>query len=465
MALKLHNTLSRSKEDFTPFRNGTVSFYTCGPTVYDSAHIGNLRTYVFEDTLRRWLEYGHGLKVNQVMNITDVEDKIITRSGAQTATEMCSWTGQYEKRFYADLALLGVEKAESYPKATDYIPQMIAMVEQIIAAGLAYEREGSVYLDVRKYHQQHGYGTLLNIDPENFGQVSRIDADEYDKDSPQDFALWKAEQADKPGWESPWGYGRPGWHLECSVMAREELGETIDIHAGAVDLIFPHHENEIAQTKAATGKPLARYWLHAEHLLVDGARMAKSENNFYTLADVTKKGFEPAVLRLMFLSAHYRSKLNFTWDSLASAKESLERIRTFLRRLSEPPGEASSKRVEVDKSRQEFDRAMDDDLNTPEALAVIFELITDVNAAIDEGGLGEDRRQKIRDFLAYADTVLGIVSVSDVKPPGAVQKLADKRENARGEGDFKESDRLRDEIIKAGWEVEDTAQGQRLRKR
>lgn len=465
MALRLHNTLSRSKQDFRP-DGRAVGLYTCGPTVYDVAHIGNLRTYVFEDVLRRWLKYGHSLEVKQVMNITDVEDKIIKRSGARTPAEMKTWTKQFEDRFYQDLQALGVEPAEAYPKATDFMPQMINLVEQIMAAGLAYERDGSIYLDVAQYHAKYGYGRLLNIDSDNFGKVSRIDADEYDKDAAQDFALWKAEAPDKPGWNSPWGYGRPGWHLECSVMAQAELGDSIDIHAGAVDLIFPHHENEIAQTKAATGQDLARFWVHGEHLLVDGSRMGKSLDNFYTLDDVTSKGFEPLWLRFLFVSAHYRSKLNFTWESLTAAKEGTERIRVGLRRLAEEPvSESARAPIAVGQFRQTFDRAMDDDLNTPEALAVIFELISNLNAAFDAGGIEADQRSELQGFFSYADSVLGVVSAPVAAVPAAVRKLLDSREKARNDGDYSQSDELREQILQEGWEVEDTPRGQRLRKR
>lgn len=466
--LKLYNTLSRSKEDFRPRVPGEVSLYTCGPTVYDTQHIGNLRTAVFADTLKRWLAYGESYDVTHVVNITDVEDKIINRSGVATVPEMQAWTKQFEDKYYSDLAALRVEPADKYPHATDFIPQMIAFIEKIVAADLAYVSDGSVYLNVRRYNDQYGYGKLLRVDFAGFAGNHRIDNDEYDKENAQDFALWKAESQDKPGWESPWGYGRPGWHLECSVMVKEELGLTIDIHTGAVDLIFPHHENEITQSQAANGEPLANFWVHAEHLLVDSAKMAKSAGNFYTLDDVTKKGFAPAVLRLLYLQAHYRSKLNFTWESLKAAVAGYERIQQTLRRLQErttllPPD--TGRFFEVGQVRLDFNQAMDDDLSTPEALAVIYELLKNVNAALDADELTETQREDLRTFFHYAHRVLGVFELEERVIPDTVQQLVEQRENARKDKDFSAADRLRDELAALGWDVEDTAQGQRLRKR
>lgn len=464
--LRLHNTLTRAKAPFEPQVAGQVSLYTCGPTVYDTAQIGNLRTYVFEDTLRRWLRYGQHLKVTQVLNITDVEDKILARSGASTVAEMVAWTQPFEEGFRADLAALNVESAESYPRPTNFIPAMITMIKAIMAQGFAYERSGAVYFDVQKYHAAQGYGQLLNIDFAGFADGHRIDNDEYEKDNVQDFALWKTALPSTPGWDSPWGYGRPGWHLECSVMAKAELGETIDIHTGAVDNIFPHHENEIAQSQAANGQPLARFWLHAEHLLVDGAKMAKSKQNFYTLADVTAQGFAPLDLRMVYLSAHYRSKLNFTWKSLQAAKESRRRIEDAMERLCQGAGSLSpdaGRHFEIGRVKADFGEALNDDLNTPEALAILFSWITDLNAALDSGDLGEAERLQSLELMAFMDQVLGVVHTAETAVPAAVQTLASQREKARQTGDFAESDRLREAIQAAGWHVNDTPEGPQLR--
>lgn len=464
--LKLHNTLTRSKDEFKPLKPGSVGLYTCGPTVYGPAHIGNLRTYVFEDVLRRWLKYGHELEVTQVMNITDVEDKILRDSQAKTVAEMAAYTEPFTEKFHADLAALGVEVVEQYPRATQYIPQMIVLIEKIVAAGFGYKRDGSVYFDVRKYNDAHGYGKLLKIDFEGFSE-HRIDNDEYEKDNIQDFALWKAESADSVGWDSPWGHGRPGWHIECSAMSAELLGQPFDIHTGGVDNIFPHHENEIAQSQAANGSDLARTWLHAEHLLVDGAKMAKSENNFYTLDDVREKGFDPLVLRMLYVSAHYRSKLNFSWKSLEAAKASLDRIGEFMLRLGEPvdagaenPGQVADL---LQGAKKRFVAAMDDDLNTPEALASVFDLMRELNQLLDNGNIESGEVEAIKDQFDFYDRVLGVVHGADVVVPAEIQELADARESARQAKNWAESDRLRDALAAQGWSVEDTSHGPRLR--
>ncbi len=465
--LKLYNTLTRQKEDFQPRSKKAVTLYTCGPTVYAPAHIGNLRTYVFEDTLRRWLKYGEELDVVQVMNITDVEDKIIRDSKAHDVAAMQAYTQPFEQRFREDLAALAVEPAEHYPRATEYVPQMIALIERIITAGFAYEREGSVYFDVRHYNEDNVYGQLATIDFTGFSE-HRIDNDEYDKENVQDFALWKAVQKDSPGWQSPWGWGRPGWHIECSAMAQSLLGDLpIDIHTGGVDNIFPHHENEIAQTRAGEGKDLARFWLHAEHLLVDGGKMAKSEKNFFTLDDVCTRDFDPLTLRLLFVSAHYRSKLNFSWQSLEAAKQSKQRIEDFLLRLGGPfdpgtdnPGEVTEL---LANAKARFAAAMRDDLNTPEAMAVVFDCIRDVNTLIDRGHIDEGEALAVRDIFDYFNQTLGVIQDQQQQIPEAVAVLVEKRRLAREHKDFAASDRLRDEIAALGWSVEDTPSGQRVR--
>ena len=472
MALRLYNTLTRSKEAFTPRETGKVSLYTCGPTVYGPAHIGNLRTYVFEDVLRRWLKYCHRLDVTQAMNVTDVEDKIIANSGASSIEEMAAYTAPFTQQFKDDLAALNIEPAEHYPAATAHIPQMITLIEQVIERGYGYEKDGSVYFDVQKYHQdginsgEWKYGELLNLDLEHFDH-HRIDNDEYGKESVQDFALWKVEAPDSPGWESPWGFGRPGWHIECSAMARKVFGGEIDIHTGGVDNIFPHHENEIAQTRAATGESLARYWLHAEHLLVDGKKMAKSAGNFRVLADLTNQ-HPPLALRLLFLQAHYRSKLNFTDSSLAAAAQTLDSISAFVERVHQeaPDGIASDTITDaVTAVRQAFTAAMDDDLGTPEALAAVFELMKPVNSRLATGGFTSGDADSVKQLLSEVDRATGLFGYTAQSLPAPVVKLLKQRQAAREVGEYEASDRLRAEIEAAGYLVKDTAEGQQLRKR
>lgn len=469
MSLKLYNTLTRKKDPFKPIHKGTVTLYTCGPTVYDAVHIGNLRTYVWEDVLRRWLKYGHHYRVTQAMNITDVEDKIIAASEAKTVAEMGAYTAQYAERFFADLKALNIEPVEQYPRATEYIDQMIAFIGQIIASGFAYERDGSVYFDVKAYRDKHRYGRLLTIDFAGFEDGHRIDNDEYDKENVQDFALWKAAAKDTPGWDSPWGYGRPGWHIECSVMAKADLGEIVDIHAGGVDLLFPHHENEIAQSQAAYGKPLAAYWLHAEHLLVDGQKMAKSARNFYTLDDIAEKGFEPVHLRMLFLQSHYKSKLNFTWDSLAAAKESYERIQSFYDRLADVADSSQEDSQAVAKllvqAQERFAAAMDDDLNTAEALAAVFDFIRDANALIADGELGVEELGSVLETLQGFNQVLGVLMLEVTEIPEDIQELIDAREQARKEAEYDLADDYRKQIEAAGYRLEDTDDGPRARQK
>ncbi len=468
MSLQLHNTLARSKQPFQP-AGKVVQMYTCGPTVYAPAQIGNLRSFVFADLLRRWLEHGHGWAVQQVINITDVEDKIIRDSHATSVAEMQAWTKPFEQKFRDDLTALGVADAAAYPHATEDVPQMINLIERISTNGYAYERDGSVYFDVQQYHRAEGYGKLLKIDFAGFAAGQRVDNDEYAKEAIQDFALWKAVGADQPGWDSPWGRGRPGWHIECSAMVGAELTEPIDIHTGGVDLIFPHHENEIAQTKAATDSDLARFWVHGEHLLVDGQRMGKSLDNYYVLDDLHEHNFAPIDLRMLFVSAHYRSKLNFTWESLAGARASWQRIQEFLMMLSEEQPAGSSDQsakllAALEATKQRVHQAMDDDLNSPEALAAVFGLIRTFNAAHRDGTLAEAEATAAHQLMQWLDQVFGVFALAPSPVPEEIRSLVQQRDAARAAGDYAASDRLRDQITKLGWSVEDVASGSRIRK-
>ncbi len=444
--LKLYNTLTRKVEEFKSLKNKEVAMYTCGPTVYDFAHIGNLRTYIFEDLLRRVLEV-NGYQVKQVMNITDIEDKIIKKA-KEKGVSIDEVTRPFEKAFLEDLSKLNIEPASVYPRATEHIGQMIKYVEELIKKGYAYiEKDGSVYFDISKFPD---YGKLSQLDKREVMAGARVSADEYTKENAQDFALWKSVEPDEVGYSSPWGRGRPGWHIECSVMSQEYLGETMDIHGGAVDLIFPHHENEIAQSEAKTGKTFANLFIHGEHLLVNNQRMAKSANNFFTLRDIEEKGYDPLAYRYLDLTAHYRDKLNFTWESLEAAQNALNNLREEVRAWEQPD--------KTDEAFwQKFLDSANNDLGIPQALAVLHEL---VHSQLDSA-------TKAATILEM-DKVLGLRLDEYVgKPlevPEEVQKLVDEREEARENKDFQKSDELRDKIKDLGFEVKDTSAGPRIKK-
>ena len=459
MQLKLYNTLRRKKEVFHPLRKDWVGVYTCGPTVYNFAHLGNLRAYIFEDVLRRTLEYA-GYKVRHVMNITDVEDKII-RDAAKSGKTIFEFVRPFERAFYDDLQKLGIERAWKYPKATGHIKEMTALIETLLKKGLAYRMDGSIYFDISKFKK---YGRLSRLNRQQIKSGARIAADEYAKDDAQDFALWKAVGLGEPSWKTRFGEGRPGWHIECSAMSMKYLGKTFDIHAGGVDLIFPHHENEIAQSEGATGKPFVRYFVEGEHLLVDGQRMAKSLGNFFTLRDIEAKGFSPVAFRYLVLTAHYRSKLNFTWESLTAAQQSLERLYEFIRILKTHPHAVSlasyMREAKLTACRKRFDKAIADDLDAPKALAVVWDLIRAYHKAPEKF----DPREA-RNMLLDFDRVLGLGlrKAKTEKVPKKILALAKKREELRKRKQWEQADQLRVQIESAGWFIEDTPQGSRLR--
>jgi cysteinyl-tRNA synthetase len=390
MALRLYNTLTQQVEPFVPQDGQTVRMYTCGPTVYHYVHIGNLRTFTFQDLLRRWLR-ARGFTLNHVMNITDVEDKIIRSAMAQNKT-LREYTEVYEKAFIEDMATLRLEQPERLVRATEHINEMVEAIETLTEKGFTYQSDGSVYYRIAKFPT---YGRLSRLDFGGMKAGARVDVDEYDKDDARDFVLWKSKKEGEPSWPTPIGDGRPGWHIECSVMAMKYLGETLDIHAGGIDLTFPHHENEIAQSEAITGKPFAKFWLHAEHLIVEGQKMSKSLGNFYTLRDLIDKGYSPEIIRYLLISVPYRNKLNFTFDGLKAAATSIDRIRNFKLRIdTERFGEGKSEAVE-ERSRvaeQRFEDSLDDDLNTAEALAAVFEYVRDANSAMDSGEYREGNK-------------------------------------------------------------------------
>ncbi len=455
----LYNYLTRKKQALSPIRKNSVGLYTCGPTVYHFAHIGNLRTYIFEDVLRRTIEYG-GLKVRQVMNITDVDDKII-HNAMQSRKTMADFVKPYESAFYHDLSKLNIKKAWKYPQATKHINEMIRLVEMLIKKGRAYRMDGSVYFSIDKYKE---YGMLSRLSRRDLKVGVRADADEYTKENMQDFVLWKGKKSDQePSWPSPFGEGRPGWHLECSAMAMKYLGETFDIHGGGVDLIFPHHENEIAQSRGASGKAFAHFFVEGEHLMVDNEKMSKSLGNVYTLRDIEAKKIDPLAFRYLILTAHYRSKLNFTWESLTASAQSLARLREFRRELGRAPhlrrGNTLASLVSFQKR---FETAINNDLETPTALAVMWNLINRYRKNPEKFD-----SKKTAKLLARFDTVLGLGFLERTKIiiPEKIKKMAAIRAILRNEKKWEEADALRVQMEQMGWMVKDTPQGSDLREK
>src|SRR3989344_5429453 len=462
MRVRLYTTLERKKEVFKPIRQDWVGLYTCGPTVYNYVHIGNLRTYIFQDVLKRTLKYV-GYKIRHVMNITDVDDKTIKNSQKAGKT-LREFTRAYEKFFKEDLKKLNIEFPERFTRATEYIPEMVKIISLLLKRGYAYQKDSSVYFSISKFKN---YGRLTRLDKGGLKAGARVDADEYAKDEVQDFVLWKASKSGEPAWLSPFGKGRPGWHIECSAMSTKYLGQPFDLHTGAVDLIFPHHENEIAQSEGAYGKKFVKYWIHGEHLLVDGQKMSKSLGNIYTLRDLEAKGFNPLVFRYLVLSAHFRSKLNFTWKSLGSAQNSLERIYDFIRILcnyrssTSIVASRSTYRSSTSIYHQRFRTAISDDLDTPKTLAVIWRFIRDYHK-----NHSRYNPKEVLSALYEFDRVLGL-GFEKIKPekiPGKIVALAQKREKLRLEKEWQEADKIRKEIQILGYTAEDTPRGSKIKK-
>jgi len=463
--IQFFNTLTRQKERFVPLEKGKVKMYTCGLTVYDFGHIGNFRAFVFEDLLRRWLEY-RGYKVTQVMNITDVDDRTI-KAARKQGVPLREVTDRFIKAFFDDVETLNIEKAEYYPKATEHIPEMGALIKKLVDKGYAYRGEDdSLYYDISKFKD---YGKLAKIKLGELKPGARVKVDEYAKEEAQDFALWKAwdEEDGDVYWQTELGKGRPGWHIECSAMSMKYLGETFDIHCGGVDNIFPHHENEIAQSEAATGKKFVNYWLHNEHLLVEGRKMAKRLGNYFTVKDLTGKGYDPRAIRYLMLSTHYRQQLNFTFEGLEAAKNTLERLTNFARRLLDANDHGSNEdlRLLADRFQSSFEEAMDDDLNINIALAALFDFIRDINNYLDKNRVSSQEAKRIYDMILRFDLVLGVIG--EVKEQQKLSKEAEelvrKREEARQAKDWKEADKLREQLKAMGVIVEDTAQGVKWR--
>ncbi len=465
MALRFYNTLTRRIEEFQPVEGNTVRMYTCGPTVWNYVHIGNLRTFTFIDVLRRWLRY-RGYRLDHVMNITDVDDRIIKESAA-AGKSLEEYTAIYTQAFLEDAATLRLERPEHLVRATEHIHQMARDIRRLGEKGFTYSSGGSIYFRIASFPE---YGKLSHLDFSRVQSESRIDSDRYDKDSARDFALWKAPKPGEPYWETEIGPGRPGWHIECSTMAMEYLGPTLDIHAGGIDLIFPHHENEIAQSEALTGKPFARFWLHAEHLIVDGQTMSKSLGNFYTLRDILNRGYAPEPLRYLLASVPYRKQLNFTFDSLRAAGTAVERLRNFKLRLETerfPAGESGAMTERTHQALAEFEAAMDDDLNTAEALAAIFEYLREANAAMDRGEFRAENVPPALDLLARFDSVFDVLRPSEPPPLSEqeIEALIAERNAARKARDFARADRIRAELFERGIVLEDTREGTRWKRR
>ncbi len=465
MTLKFFNTLTKKKEIFKPIKEGHVGMYTCGPTIYDFAHIGNFRAYVFEDILRRYLKY-KGYEVKQIMNLTDVDDKTMKGSIANNVS-LKEYTAKYEKAFFEDMVVLNIEKAEVYPAATDHITEMVGLIKKLLKEGYAYKSEdGSYYYDISKFKN---YGKLAHLKLDELKVGARVKQDEYEKERANDFALWKAwdENDGDVFWETELGKGRPGWHIECSAMSMKYLGETFDIHTGGVDNMFPHHENEIAQSEAATGRKFVHYWMHCEHLQVDGKKMSKSLGNFYTLRDILAKGYDPKSIRYVLLSTHYRQKLNFTFAGLDAAKNSVNRLLDFMINLKEYKGHIHNSEVEkiAVKTQKAFEEAMDDDLNMSEALAAIFELVKEVNILLADAKMDKKDAGTILGVMQEFDKVLGLLEYMEEDIPAGVLELVKERETARKKKDFNKSDCLRQKIADLGYSVDDTRDGTRVKRR
>jgi cysteinyl-tRNA synthetase len=468
--LRFFNTLGRELVSFEPLVSGEVRIYTCGPTVYDRAHIGNFRTFLFEDLLRRSLRF-LGYRVVQVMNLTDVDDRTI--NGAREAgVPLDDFTAPFIEAFFEDLDTLGIERAEHYPRATRHIPEMIRLIERLVKEGYAYERDGSVFFRIG---EDSDYGRLSRIDLSQVRRGERVASDDYGKEDVRDFVLWKGSKPGEPSWDSPWGEGRPGWHIECSAMSMKYLGESFDLHCGGVDNIFPHHENEIAQSESATDKPFVHTWLHAEHLIVDDEKMSKSLGNFYTVEDLLERGADPRAIRYLLLSVHYRKKLNFTFDTLEDAAAALRRLdemRFRLQNASEEGTGDSPIRVAADKLQGDFAAALADDLNFSEALGALFVFVREVNVAIEAERLVAGDRQRVLDALEAIDRVLGVLDPEPWRRESGVEALSDdeverlveERQEARQASDFARSDQVRDRLAEQGIVVEDTPQGPRWKR-
>jgi len=456
-----HNTLTGKKEPFEPIEPGRVKMYTCGPTVYDLAHIGNFRAYVFEDLLHRFLLY-RGYEVFRVMNITDVDDKTI--AGARRAgVSLREFTERYTEEFLADMKTLRLVPPDVMPRATDHIPEMVALIRTLLEKGVAYRSEDGIYFRISAFPD---YGKLSHLDRCGIKPGARVAVDEYSKEDVRDFVLWKASSPDEPSWDTEIGTGRPGWHIECSAMSMKYLGESFDIHCGGVDNIFPHHENEIAQSEAATGVPFVRMWLHCAHLLVNNEKMAKSKGNFYTLRDVLGKGYRPAAVRYLLMTTHYRDPLNFTEAGLAQASRTVARYNDCYRNLAHASGSQPNPDLleRIETARRQFAACLDDDLNISAAMAEVFLLQREANSALGAGRISPTEGDALRAFFEEVDRVLAILEPAEETLPEEAADLIRRRDLARRAKDYARADEIRQRLLGMGIVVEDTPQGTRWKK-
>jgi cysteinyl-tRNA synthetase len=465
--LRIRNTLSGKVEEFRPMREGEVRFYYCGPTVWDYGHIGNFRSNVAADLVRRYLKF-KGYKVTHVMNITDVEDRIIAKS-QEAGVSIDDYTAKYIDALWEDFDALGGERPDIVPRATRHIPEMVVLIEQLLEKKHAYKSDGSIYYRISSF-PEYGKLSKINFAGNIAGGSERINTDKYEKEDARDFALWKEPASPtEPAWDSSIGRGRPGWHIECSAMSMKYLGETFDLHLGGIDLIFPHHENEIAQSEGATDKKFVRYWLHFEHLKVDGETMSKSKGNYYTLRDIVAKGYSPVAIRYFLLSVPYNKQLNFTFEALSGAAKTVDSLRDFRARLSEAktqPGLNDSLQEAAQRALREFEAGMDDDLNTSVALAAIHNLTREVNTAIARKQLREDNKRELLELLKRFDSVLNIFGEEQREMlDSEIQSLIDERQEARRRRDFTRADEIRDELAGRGIVLEDTKDGVRWKRR
>ena len=460
--IRFYNTYTRRKEAFRPLVEPEVGLYTCGPTVYDFAHIGNFRAYLWEDLLRRYLK-ARGFRVIQVMNITDVDDKTIRGANA-AGLGLDEYTEPYIRAFFEDLNTLGVERAEHYPRATRHIPEMVALILRLLETGHAYRSKGSVYFRLDSFPE---YGRLASLDREGMIANFRVDSDEYEKTDVRDFVLWKAVKEGEPYWDTPLGRGRPGWHIECSAMSMKYLGESFDIHTGGADNIFPHHENEIAQSEAASGKRFVHTWMHCAHLVVNGEKMSKSKGNFYTLRDLLQQGHDPQSIRYLLVSQHYRKPINFTLEGITWAGSNLNRLGDCARRLEVPSGTGTNDVLAelARRTRRSFYEALDDDLNSAAALGFVFELVREINAAADRSELPTESAEELKQLLGEVSAIFGLRLGATVALNRDVEDLVRRREELRKTRKFSEADAIRDELLHRGIVLEDTPTGVRWKKR
>ena len=467
MSLRIHNTLSGKLEEFKPMVEGQVRFYYCGPTVWDYGHIGNFRSAVAADILRRYFKF-KGYTVTHVMNITDVEDRIIAKS-QEAGLNIDDYTAKYIDALWEDFDALGCERPEIVPRATRHIPEMVELIEKLLQTNHAYRSDGSIYYRISSF-PEYGKLSKINFSGNIAGASERVDTDKYEKEDARDFALWKEPASpNEPSWEGAIGRGRPGWHIECSAMSMKYLGETFDLHAGGIDLVFPHHENEIAQSEGATGKPFVNYWIHFEHLKVEGETMSKSKGNYYTFRDIAAKGYSPAAVRYFLLSVPYNKQLNFTFDALSGAEKTVASLRDFRARLTEAKVEAGRNEnlsEAAQRALAEFEAGMDDDLNTSVALAAIHNLTREVNTALARKKVREDNKRELLELIARVDSVLNVFGSEQREMlDEEVQALIDERQEARRRRDFARADELRDELANRGIVLEDTKDGVRWKRK